>query len=166
MKMKLLFLAAIIFFISVGCDKNADNEEFENPYRDNIIGTWKLVEISTILNDHNPDTIDYSKNNIIYDFRSDGVLIITGHVNNDLLEGEHLFSYQKPNVCPTCLPGPNLQIDNRNAFFCLSFLKDKKMTISGEEITGQVVDKTGLIIEQGNVLKWYKTFDSVHVVLI
>ena len=132
-------------------------EEFENPYRDNIDGTWKLVEIRSQLNDHEPETVDYSENNIIYDFRSD-VLIITGYVNDDLPEGEHLFSYQKPNVCPTCLPAPNLQIDDRRAVFCLSFKKDKKMTVSGEEITGQVVDETGLIIEQGNVLKRYKTF--------
>jgi hypothetical protein len=138
--------------------KKESEEEFENPYKDNITGTWKLIEISTILDGQNPNTIDYSKNNIIYDFRSDDVLVITGYVNDDLLEGEHLFIYQKPNVCPTCLPGLNLQIDDRNTVFCLSFKKDKKMTVSDEEIIGQVVDENGLIIEQGNVLKWSKTF--------
>ncbi|MDR1371209.1 MAG: hypothetical protein LBJ72_13970 [Dysgonamonadaceae bacterium] len=139
--------------------KDETEEEFENPFRDNIIGTWKLIEIESRLNYQEPDTIDYSKSNIIYDFRSDDILVITGYVNDDLLEGEHLFSYQKPNVCPTCLPGPNLQIDDRKAVNCLSFKKDKKMTMGCEDIiTEQVVDENGLIIEQGNVLKRYKTF--------
>jgi hypothetical protein len=143
--------------------KDEAEEEFENPYRDDITGTWKLIEIWSQLNDRDPETIDYSENNIIYDFRSDDVLIITGYVNGDLSAGEHLFRYEKPNVCPLCLPGPNMQIDDRNAVFCLSFKKDKKMTISGEEITGQVVDETGLIIERGNVLKWIKTFVQLQI---
>jgi hypothetical protein len=127
--------------------------EYENPYRDNITGTWELLYNIT-----DGDTLDCSTRQIIYDFHAEGKFIVSGNLPNDLSEGEHTYVYRQPNVCPTCLPGPNMQIDNENRLFCEAPLKDEKMIISGERVTGRVIDGNGLIIEQGTALIWKKTF--------
>jgi hypothetical protein len=128
--------------------------QYEYPYRDNITGTWKLLHSIT-----GDDTLDCSTRQIIYDFHADGKFVISGNMPNDLLEGEHTYVYWQPNVCPLCLPGLyNMQIDNEDLIFCEAPVKDEKMTISGERVTGRVIDENGLIIEQGAVLRWRKTF--------
>jgi hypothetical protein len=42
--------------------------EFVNPYRETVVGKWKLIQISTVYDSgaHNPEIIDCSSDNIIY----------------------------------------------------------------------------------------------------
>jgi hypothetical protein len=141
----------MLFYNCVKGDK--EQEEFENPFRDNITGTWKLLYNIT-----DGDTLDCSTRQIIYDFHAEGKLIVSGNLPNDLSEGEHTYVYRQLYVCPTCFPGPNMQIDNENRLFCEALLKDEKMIISGERVTGRVTDGNGLIIEQGTALIWRKIF--------
>jgi len=94
---------------------NLETEECVNPCN-NIIGQWKLVEVSILKNIFdNPDKkiIDYSDENIIYDFQflsdrmhdykglniykiTEGTLVITGTVVDDihnLQEGTYSYKY-------------------------------------------------------------------------
>ncbi|GHV08104.1 hypothetical protein FACS1894160_1830 [Bacteroidia bacterium] len=136
--------------------------EDENLYADNIIGRWKLTEMTTIYNydNQNVNIINYSNDNIVYDFHADKKLIVTGLIPDDLSEGEHYYQYQIPNVCPTCLPGPNLIIGDNDRIYC--FIKENEMTINAEKIVGQVVDETGLIVEQGESVRKSKTFVKLN----
>jgi hypothetical protein len=109
------------------------HREYESLYRENIIGKWKLIEITTTYNyDYqNREIINYSKENIIYDFQTDNKLIITGIIPNDLSEGEHAYEYKKPNVDPLALPGPNLSIDDFH-FYCEALVQKDTIGIGGD----------------------------------
>ncbi|MDR2125262.1 MAG: hypothetical protein LBP63_00340, partial [Prevotellaceae bacterium] len=76
---------------------------------------------------------DYSNENIIYEFCADNKLIINGYVENDFSSGEHYYSYQQLNVCPTCDPGPNLTIDD-NLIYCFARKDSNEMIIGGDEV--------------------------------
>jgi hypothetical protein len=101
--------------------------EFENPFRDNITGTWKLLYSIT-----GEDTLDCSGNHIIYDFQTESKLVVTSDMSGDLLEGEYAYEYKKINVCSTCPSVPNMRIDDENGLFCEACSEDKKMIISGK----------------------------------
>jgi hypothetical protein len=128
----ILKLTAMLLLLagSVSCGKNED----ENPYRENIIGKWKLVEIITVIGygNENADTVDYSNDNIIYDFQNDSVLLITGYVRNDLSEGMHTYNYTQPPHTPLNMWNGNFSIDNVPDFVCIALRKEKEMTIGGE----------------------------------
>ncbi|MDR2125263.1 MAG: hypothetical protein LBP63_00345 [Prevotellaceae bacterium] len=137
MKKLLLQTTAILLILAgvIACGKEEKIGEHS------IIGRWKLMEVVHISgNDYYVrDTIDYSNNNIIYDFHSDNKLIIQGYIENDLQQGEHIYNYTQLNVCPTCLPAPNLVIDNDSRVFCKIEVHDAtiKMSIGGEAIIGE-----------------------------
>jgi hypothetical protein len=123
------------------------------------------MQISTINNSDTLDTeiIDCSSDSIIYDFFINNKLEVSGYIPDDLAEGEHFYQYQKLNVGQLSLPGPNLTIDNNdNLLFCITRADDDTMTIKGEKITGRVVDEAGLIVEQGTVVTWSKTFIKLN----
>jgi hypothetical protein len=103
---------------------------------------WKLTKMTIMDNDSyvNIDTVDYSNNTVIYDFIGDNKLIITGYIPDDLSEGEHSYWYQKPNICPTCLPAPNFRIDDSEPTFCL-IKRGNEMSIGDYKINGKTVRK-------------------------
>ena len=133
----ILNLAAILLILAgvlVSCGKGEENSE--NPYRDNIIGKWKLMYfLSREEADWIFDTVDYSNENIIYEFRSNNKLIITGYVENDFSQGEHYYSYQQLIECPTCDPGENMTIDDNNSLYCFAKKASNEMSIGGYEVT-------------------------------
>ena len=49
---KHLFIASVLFLILTGffSSCNEKEEEPENPFRENIIGQWKLTHISVVIN--------------------------------------------------------------------------------------------------------------------
>jgi hypothetical protein len=138
--------------------------EHESPYRENIIGQWKLTEMDIMYNNdyQNVNVFDYSNNTIIYDFRADNNLTVAGYIPEDISEGEYFYRYEQPNVCPSCLPGPNLYINNNDPVFCLSLTKENKMNIREEKVTGQVIDENGLVIETGEIIRTTKIFVKLN----
>ena len=119
--------------------------EYVSPYMDDIAGKWKLSFYT------GTDTTDLSAENIIYEFRKDGKLIVTGSVPDDLAAGEHTYEYRKINICPTCLPAPNLWIDDDNRLFCEAFLQNEVMIISGETTEqGKTVYRQKYFVKQGS----------------
>ena len=135
------FLLILVVFFSA-CKKTETEEEYKNPYRDNIIGQWKLINAWSNVDYSQLDTTDYSEENIIFDFQENNKLVVKGNIPDalfvfdDFQGGEHFYEYQKLNVCPTCKPGPNLFIDQpklgsfeRN-YFCFALLSEKNMNIN------------------------------------
>ncbi|MDR1197434.1 MAG: hypothetical protein LBK94_00260 [Prevotellaceae bacterium] len=135
---KILQIVTILLLLAgmmIACGKE-NNEDNENPYRENIIGKWKLVEIITIVGygNQNIDTVDYSNANIIYDFQNDSILIITGYVPDDLSEGMHTYRYGQPPHTPLDAYDGNFSIDNMHGGWCNAKKKEQKMTIDMEII--------------------------------
>ena len=155
--MKRLFFALIaIGLMGTACEKN------KNTHAEDIIGKWKLVEVSINKNfDYeNREIIDYSSNNIIYEFLSDNKLIITGSVPDslslfdDFKEGVHFYDYRKPDF--TCAPAPNLSIaisdiNRQGKHYCCDAPLDKQTMGIGN---------LGKTIE-GNSYRWSKKFIKI-----
>jgi hypothetical protein len=81
---------------------------------DGIVGKWKLV-----LEINGKDTIDRSCENLVYHFKKDGTLAISGSAEKK--EEDVTYEYRGYPFCPVCLPfdpQPNLSIGDNTAFFC------------------------------------------------
>ncbi|MGS2764747.1 hypothetical protein [Sinomicrobium sp. M5D2P9] len=68
----------LIFCISLllsSCNNDDDNSS------PNIIGDWKMIKIEVYSSEL--EETDYSDNNILYQFQSDGALIVEADVDND-----------------------------------------------------------------------------------
>jgi hypothetical protein len=138
--MKSLLYSLVIFFaiISSSCKP----EECKNLNRDNIIGKWKLVEVSIWKNNQNIVMYNYSKDTIIYDFQTNNRLIITGLADSlqlfgDFRGGEHFYEYRKLEICfHYNIPGPNLNIDDSagvvGRYFCTALIDKQTMEIGGD----------------------------------
>lgn len=74
----------------------------------NIVGKWKLVKATEALVAA-PTSIDYSCEDIIYEFRPDNKLVVTSNLEGQMSE-EYEYQYKLPEACPTCLPNQNLYI--------------------------------------------------------
>lgn len=66
--------------------------EAVNGANDNITGKWKLVKAKAVFRD--PRTEDYSCNDIVYDFRADGMLVISGTTKNPIGYDEGQYAYE------------------------------------------------------------------------
>ena len=115
---------------------NSCKPKYENPYSDDIVGKWKLVEIRI-----NGNIIDYSNDNIIYDFQANNKLVIIGLADSlqlfdDFKEGEHFYKYQRWETGDNYKPGPNLNIDGQaelaGRYFCTALINKQTMSISGD----------------------------------
>jgi len=86
MKKFLLLMATIALFCS--CHKNnVPTEEFQEPY----LGMWKLMELSfydflhfQLTGEHYP-ILDYSNHNVIYEFKENGILVVSGDMDHPLM---------------------------------------------------------------------------------
>ena len=96
---KNLFIISAIFLISAGyfsCGKDK-KEECPKLFSDNIVGQWKLIEVSARENYSPLDTTDYLKENIIFDFQENNKLVVTGPIPDvvavfdDFQAGEHFY---------------------------------------------------------------------------
>lgn len=82
---KLLIL--IVTIMTISSYSNGDNSS-----NNQIIGEWKLIEIQ-IFNFGGQNSIDYSNENIIYDFQPNGVLRVTGGQNIGYSSGEYDYFF-------------------------------------------------------------------------
>ena len=96
LKMNLLKFIVIFTMLLSGlssCTKNVDEKDiFDIVHNESssIVGKWKLVKV---LPTHwHPKPYDYSNYNIVYDFRANGVLKISGVIDQNY-EGHNLGEY-------------------------------------------------------------------------
>lgn len=153
----ILFLNVAVFFSACG-EKN----EFKNSYRDNIIGQWKLLEVSVSVNYLQFDTTNYSNENIIFDFQGKNKLIIMGNIIdslslfNDFQEGVYFYEYFTFDCHSD--PGLDLLIDrpehgseNGNYYYC-NRLSEQTMGIGND----------GWIIRGSDYYRWYIKFIKLN----
>lgn len=91
----------IILFMIIACKKDDNMEEnLRCPIEaldganDNVVGKWKLAKAKVVF--QNPRTEDYSCDEIIYDFRADGILVISGGASSDSIgypEGQYTYAF-------------------------------------------------------------------------
>ena len=170
---KNLFIIITLILISAGffsaCKEK--EEECKNLHRENIIGKWKLIEVSVSVNYSQSDTTDYSQENIIFDFQENNKLVVTGNIPDvlvvfdDFQEGEHFYEFF-PFECGACPPPTNLNINNpalgseKGRYFCGISLEET-MSIVGHEVVGGVIDDNGLLTG-GDNYAWSFTFKKIN----
>jgi hypothetical protein len=170
--MKKIILLLCFLSIIIGTERCAKShpviepEDDGNPYRENIIGQWKLLYVTSSLDSVNnvhisSDSINYSASTVIYDFRPANKLLITGYVEDDLLPGEHYYEYKQNLVCPLCLPVPNLQIDDGDWLYCTGMKDSQTMTISGQTKIGWIITDYEVVIS-GCTKSWVKHFIKLN----
>ena len=99
--LKYIVIILLTMFVC-SCNKEKNGiDEFENMIcsddpENSIIGKWKLVKCRTnIMFTHGGEIIDYSQNNIIYEFKKDGTVIISCDIDDYLyLVGEHSYKFE------------------------------------------------------------------------
>jgi hypothetical protein len=103
-------------------------------YRENLIGKWELIRITTFPVDYyqNRKEIDCSEKNIVFDFQTDATLVITGgSVENNFPKGKHVYNYGIPVMGILVTYGPNMEIDGER-MYCY-FSEDKNIMIINQE---------------------------------
>jgi len=86
-----IYCIAILVVLFTAC-KKTDNIRDED-----IKGKWKLVEVKLSLTPTVPVSYDYSQYNVVYDFKSDAVLMVSKDANMDTAgyvheHGEHYYT--------------------------------------------------------------------------
>lgn len=126
--MKKLFSVFIFAFLLLSCSK--ENDTLENE----IIGEWKLFEVMIIDFQSNP-TIDYSDKNIIYTFKSDGTMIVSGGQNPGYSNGEYEYIFEEDFLGE--LPeGPKTWLVKINSTKWTYELSEGIMTLSNSFVDG------------------------------
>jgi len=94
MKANILIFTAFLLLLA-GCFCSCQKKENSIEYSSMVVGKWKLEFISD-----REQTIDYSKYNIVYEFKTNNVLTVTGKVNNTdhriLENGKHFYNVVIP----------------------------------------------------------------------
>lgn len=93
----------IIILLTFGSFLSCSNHD-DNPSNSEILGEWKLIE-ARIINFENNPLIDYSKENIIYNFKANRVLSVTGGNNVGYPNGEYDYIFEKDYLGGAPSPG-------------------------------------------------------------
>ncbi|MCX2681525.1 lipocalin-like domain-containing protein [Galbibacter sp. EGI 63066] len=91
--MKKILTLTLIGFLFIGCS-NDDGDTNQ------ITGNWKLVEAKFYgLGDGSVSdgSTDYTNENIMYNFQTNGILIVSGGENAGYPSGEYEYSFEKGN---------------------------------------------------------------------
>jgi hypothetical protein len=165
---KALFIASAFFLISAGFFScGSENAEDCKTFSDNIMGRWKLIEVSVRVNFLQPETTDYSDEKIIFDFQNNNKLVVTGFIPDvlvvfdDFQPGEHFYAYT-PYECGACPPPCNLLIDDRRweqvyGYDCKVSLDEETMNIVGYIPFGGIIDDNSLVTG-GDIYSFEKRF--------
>ena len=126
-----IFKITVVLLFLVGTfscsEKSEPDSDFVASVKKNLIGKWKLEKVEIAIsfgNDEESDltTFDYSQNNIIYEFKANNTLIVSG--SSDKIDyrghkiGSHVYKVQLPPPNPLALYLYNfLLIDNLSHSF-------------------------------------------------
>jgi hypothetical protein len=154
--LKILF-TMLALSMGTGCmvDKLPGGEETqkENPYRETIVGFWKLQNVDYNYDNEEKRSVEFNDSPVVYEFTDKNKLIVTGSEtilpdNIVIAEREHDYEYQKLDVGILALPAPNFRIDQEEPLFCLALENDHIMSLGGEKLDRQ----------SGKIFRWEKIF--------
>jgi len=142
MKKTLLFLTTILVTLSfTACSTSDDIDETPEVKSTNtimLVGKWQLTKVETSF--LTPKLYDYSQCNIIYEFKSDNVLTISGEIDNvtylghDI--GDHVYSIIDDDGGYGIIGLPyGLKIDYRTSWYILT---SKELKIDDRPLDGLV----------------------------
>lgn len=86
--MKKIFLLISLILVLLNC-RNQDSES-SNP----LVGQWKLIQTKTSAGNTGFVTEDFSSRNIVYDFKANNTLTVTGSSNEGGGYSDGNYSYQ------------------------------------------------------------------------
>jgi len=99
-----------------------------------IIGEWKLIKAEIVNFSPNSPIIDYSDKNIIYNFKSDGKLVVTGGENIEYPDGEYDYYFGEDYLGGTTDPKILLVKINNSKWTCN--LTDSEMMLGQSYVDG------------------------------
>ena len=155
-KIIIAFVTSCLFFTS--CDKEHSKKD--------IIGEWKLTKISvvdtTILDGYYQQfDVDYSDNNIVYNFQKNKKLIITSSTLGEMQNKKYSYKYHGQNDCILCDPPPNLFIDE-SVYYCKIFIGNETMLLSGCLAASQLLDEVDLaMMMKDDIIGYSKHFTKI-----
>jgi hypothetical protein len=82
----------ILLILTVGILSSCSNYD-DNLNNDANIGEWKLIEGRINFSPSPEPPIDYSKENIIYNFQANGILLVSGGDNIGIPNGEYEYVF-------------------------------------------------------------------------
>lgn len=130
MKKFIFFILTIVIFSRCS---NDDNTPIDTP----ILGEWKLVAARIINFSTNP-LIDYSNENIVYNFQANGILSVTGGNNPSYPDGDYVYEFMVDYLSGGPSPGesmiPLVKINNSRKWTYR--MEDGKMTLGSSYIDG------------------------------
>lgn len=107
--------------ILLGCKKTAEVKmdltcpiSARKGYDAKLVGKWKLVKSESVFMNRNAE--DYSCNKIIYDFRSDGTLVITSDIDKYIgsKPGTYQYKFTKTSLYEGGSQSYMLQVNQRS----------------------------------------------------
>jgi len=111
---RLVMPILLLLFVGAGCNENEQKcttIAVEGP-ENNVIGKWKQVKGKTVFD--KPQIVDYSCNNIIYNFKSDGSLSIYSDIDNPIgyNSGEYIYEFSLYSLYENIDENYTLKIEN------------------------------------------------------
>lgn len=126
--MKNLFFVAILFILTIGYYGCSDDYESTN-----VVGKWKLEKAETVF--YNPQLYNYSQNNIIYEFKSNGILIISSDIDDYI--GDMPGEYTYDSVSAKNENEPNTLIFNDSSWWYS--ISEKEMILDNSPLDGPIL---------------------------
>lgn len=114
--LRLVMSILLLLFVGTGCKENEQKcttVAVEGP-EDDVVGKWKQVKGKTVFD--KSQIVDYSCNNIIYNFKSDGSLSINSDIDNPIgyNSGEYIYEFSQHSLYENIDENYTLKIDNSN----------------------------------------------------
>ena len=104
---------------------------------DNILGKWKLVNANIVFS--NPRTEDYSCDEIIYDFRADGILVVSSGASGDSVghqQGQYTYAFTADRLFEGIEESYTLSINETKI---ASGIKNNKLVLNDSPLDGPIL---------------------------
>ena len=126
----------LILILTIATLINCSNDDSIN---DQINGKWKLIGVSTMDFNSNPQ-IDYPNENIIYNFRPNGILLVTGGEDIGYPNGEYDYFIGKDYLSGAPRAGESKTLNvNINSTKWTYDLTNGIMTLSTSYVDGPIL---------------------------
>ena len=144
----------------------------KDKYKEDIIGKWKLESVIVSKSDLylQLHTINYSENNIIYEFKKNNKLVVTSSISGNSQKKEYSYKCERnyDNFCTTYSVGLLIKIDKETYSGSLVRKIYDDSSISFDEYGGiallnsskpkKIMDEVDLMLIQDSISFWQKNF--------